>query len=129
MTQPTTVSYPRDTPQCAAGDYLLFRAADGRWKVFRVEDFVRLARLLPLRPDGGTTAAFIDEGTALDSVAPAYGGGEPYVLLTSFDGDFSSSDEAAHAVESAALRIGATGLARRLGEFPAVVTVVVHPRR
>jgi hypothetical protein len=127
MTENPVASYPNDAVEVTPGDYLLHREPSARWRVFLVEDIVRLARLVPLRPDGGAIVGLIDEGTTLDSVTPAYQN-EVFLLLTAFDRDFASSDEARRAVETGALAPGIPGLARKLGEFNRATSAAFRPK-
>ncbi len=125
MTAKPTTNSPDDLPDCDVGDYLLRPDVHDRWKVFLIEDFVRLVRLLPLRLNGGPLSGFIDEGITLDSISPAYCG-QTHLLLTMFEADFASENEARRAVESKALGRQLSGVVRPLGDFSKATSIVLR---
>jgi hypothetical protein len=106
--------------RCRVGDYLLQDAGDG-WRVFRVQDYVALERLVVLLRD--------DEPDELipelpEGVGPTYRG--PHVLLAAYSERFSSREAAAAAVEDGALGEALDGVCRPLAAFPAATTRVAR---
>lgn len=120
------VSFPDDSVRCAPGDYLLRSEAGGRWKVFLVEDIVQLERLVPLRKDG-VVVGLLEEGTVLDSVAPAYMG-QVRLLLTAFEAEHASSDQALRAIGSATLGRKVENVCLDIRQFPRPHTLVHTPQ-
>ena len=94
MTRLRMTPRPPGSPRCERGDVLALADAPGGdvVRLFRVQDVVRLVRLLPFG-DGD----FIDEDDALDS-APATYAGQAHVLLSPLAGPFGSLAEATRAV-------------------------------
>lgn len=107
-----TFPWPPGAVHCGRGAHIAHRDA-GRWTVYRVDDFVRLDRLVPLNPDG---SGFIEEQHLRDSVRPAYAG-EVHVLLTGYTRELASLDEALRAVERGDLGPAIEGLSRKLSSF------------
>jgi hypothetical protein len=86
--------FPSESVRCQRGDYIL-QCGDGRRiQVYWVEDLVKLSRLVPYGED-----ALIEEQIVLDSERPAFMD-EIHLLLTVFDQDFASLDEAKRAAET-----------------------------
>jgi hypothetical protein len=46
-----TVTFPNESIRCQRGDYILQRGASGRIRVYRVDDLVKLSRLVPFGED------------------------------------------------------------------------------
>lgn len=78
-------------------------------RLYRVEDVVRLVRLVPLGEDD-----LVDEADAVDSVTPAYTG-QAYLLLRAAGGPFASVADAARAFGDS--RVAGGGDAPRHGEL------------
>ena len=96
----TTLTYPPESIQCLAGDYIITQNESGSWQVFHVEDLVLLSRLTPLTfPQG---VELIEERNAMDSQTPAYFR-EIYLLLTRFSDEFADRELAVSAVSSGTL--------------------------
>jgi len=89
-----TLTFPAESIRCQRGDYVLQRGADGRIRVFSVQDLLKLSRLVPFGED-----ALVEERFILDSERPAYME-EIHLSVTAFDRDFASTEEAARAVET-----------------------------
>ncbi|GAA2624047.1 hypothetical protein [Paractinoplanes durhamensis] len=88
MTSVLDTPWPPGAPRCRPGDVLVL-AENGVVRLFRVDDVVRLVRLLPVGDD-----RLVDEDVALDSVRPAYAG-QVHLLLVQLGGEFASPAEAA----------------------------------
>lgn len=107
-----TLSFPEQSIRCLPGDYLLQTQANGVVRIYRVDDLVKLSRLVPWGDD-----AVIEEGTLLDSEPPRYGD-EIYLLLTAFGRGYASLDEATQAVEAGTLGSGTAGQCLDIRRFP-----------
>ncbi|MCZ7385521.1 MAG: hypothetical protein O8C63_12355 [Candidatus Methanoperedens sp.] len=108
-----TLTFPSGSIRCQQGDYILQRGAGGgRIRVYRVEDMVKLSRLVPFGKD-----ALIEEQTILDSERPAFMD-EVHLLLTAFDLDFASLEEAIRAVEAGDLGATTEGFCLDIRRFP-----------
>lgn len=106
-----TLTFPGESIRCQRGDYILQRGG-GRIRVHRVEDIVKLSRLVPFGKD-----ALIEEQTILDSERPAFMD-EIHLLLTAFDRDFASLEEAKRAVDAGDLGAATEGFCMDIRRFP-----------
>jgi len=120
-----TRQLPAGTVNCRSGDYLLKPAGEGVWKVFEVEAFVAISRLLPIGDRAATE--FLEERHALDSERPM-GMDEIYILATVFMESFGSQDAAVRAIESAQLPSAIPHVCVNIRKFPAAVTTVYYPK-
>lgn len=116
-----TLMFPGESIRCLRGDYILQRGAGGRIRVYRVEDMVKLSRLVPFGKD-----ALIEEQTILDSEQPAFMN-EIHLLLTAFDLDFASLEEAIRAVETGDLGATTEGFCLDIRRFPLSSSQVYRP--
>jgi hypothetical protein len=118
---PETFTFPIESIRCARGDYILQREAGGRVRVYRVDDVVKLSRLVPFLNN-----TLIRQETLLDSERPAYMD-EIHLLLTSFERDFASLEEATRAVETAGPGAATAGLCLEIRNFPNSNSQVYRP--
>jgi hypothetical protein len=107
-----TLRFPVESIRCQRDDYILQQVTGGLVKLYRVEDIVKLSRLVQFGED-----ALIDERTLLDSERPAFMN-EIYLLLTAFDRDFASLEETARAVEAGDLGSATEELCWNIRRFP-----------
>jgi hypothetical protein len=96
----TTYLFPKETIECDQGDYIISKTKGEKWKVFHIEDLVLLSRLVPLQFAQGIE--LIEEKDMLDSKSPSRMG-EIHLLLTLFDREFVTSNEAVEAIKSGTL--------------------------
>ncbi len=92
--------FPDGSLSCRPGDHIVIKLDERTWRVFKVQDIVRLTRLLPL--GSGENANLIDESLALDSKAPTYDA-EVFLLLDSFERTFGGRTEAESAFHAGSL--------------------------
>jgi hypothetical protein len=123
MTQLRRTPRPAGSPRCERGDVLALADAsdDEAVRLFRVQDVVRLVRLLRFGDDD-----FVDEDDALDSVPAAYAG-KAYVLLSPLAGPFGSLAEAEAAYAAGletALDVAPALECRELDDLGAVTAAV-----
>ncbi|MCZ7381171.1 MAG: hypothetical protein O8C64_06340 [Candidatus Methanoperedens sp.] len=117
-----TLTFPSESIRCERGDYIMQRGAGGgRIRVYRVEEMVKLSRLVPFGKD-----ALIEEQTILDSERPAFMD-EVHLLLTAFDLDFASLEEAIRAVEAGDLGATTEGFCLDIRRFPLSSSQVYRP--
>ncbi len=114
------MTLPDDTVRCEAGDHLLQRAG-GSWRVFLVQDYVALTRLVVLKR-GDEPVGVIEEMP--DAVPPRYTG--VHLLLTTYQRDFESREAARAAIAGGALGAAVENVCRALTDFPAATTEVVR---
>jgi hypothetical protein len=114
------VTFPDDAVRCRVGDHLIQRDAEG-WRVFRVQDYVALERLVVLLRDDVPDELLpeLPEG-----VGPAYPG--PHLLLLAYAARFESSEAAHAAIRDGALGDAQERVCRALSEFPAATTDVAR---
>ncbi len=108
---PDTIMFPEKSIRCQRGDYIIQWGPDGRFRVYRVEDLVKLSRLMPFGKD-----ALIEEQTILDSERPAFMN-EIYLLITAFDRDFFSLEETTRAIEAGVLGAPTEGFCLNIRRF------------
>jgi hypothetical protein len=106
-------AFPEGAVICRRGDYLLRRQQDLRWRVFMVEDLIRLSRLIP---ESEHSPSLMLEDHLLDSMAPAYQD-EVYLLLTAYDETFANDPEARQAIELGIRSPATHGLLRPARDF------------
>lgn len=114
------LTFPPGAVRCLVGDHLIERT-DDRWRVFRVDDYVAVERLLVLTRDGEPDELIAETP---DGAAPRYAG--PHLLLTAYSERFESSAAARAAITDQALGEAQAGVCRALSEFPAATTEVVR---
>jgi hypothetical protein len=107
-----TITFPNDSIRCRRGDYILRSGVGGLVRVYRVDDLIKLSRLLPWGD-----AAVIEEGALLDSERPAFMD-EIHLLLSVFDRSFASFEEGAHAIEAGDLGSATGGHCLDIRDFP-----------
>jgi hypothetical protein len=107
-----TFQFPGESIRCQRGDYILQRGAGGRVRVYRVEDLVKMSRLVPYGQD-----ALIEEVTMLDSERPAYMG-EVHLLLTAFDRELASPEEATQSIDAGNLGPSTGEVCMDIRSFP-----------
>jgi hypothetical protein len=115
-----TLTFPSESIHCQRGDYIMQRGG-GRIRVYRVEDMVKLSRLVPFGKD-----ALIEEQIILDSERPAFMD-EVHLLLTAFDRDFASLEEAIRAVDAGDLGAATEGFCLDIRRFPLSSSQVYRP--
>jgi hypothetical protein len=113
---------PEETVRCDVGDHLV-RCEGDEWRVFHVEDYVALTRLVVLKRG--------DEPVDLtpelpDSVQPAYAG--PRLMLTLYDERFADRADAVQAIADGTLGTAIGPVCRPLADFPAATTEIVRAR-
>ena len=118
---PETFKFPLESIRCQRGDYILQQGASGRIRVYLVDDLVKLSRLVPFLND-----ELIEEGTLSDSERPAFMD-EIHLLLTDFDRDFASIEEATHAIEAGDLGPTTEGRCMDIRRFPTSNSQVYQP--
>jgi hypothetical protein len=101
----TSFPWPARAARCKRGDRLAHLEA-GRWKIYQVEDFVLLDRLVEIGADD-----------------------EVHVLLTAFEPGLASADEALHAAEHGELDTRSERVIRKLADFRDSETRVLAPDR
>jgi hypothetical protein len=126
MTEQSTHTFPKESVECLPGDYLISRTKDGRWKVFQVNDLVMLSRLVPLKFKHGTE--LMEEKNAMDSANPAYRG-EVHLLLTAFQGEFVTSDEAIESIKHGTLGAGTPNICLNIENFRKESSLVYQGER
>jgi hypothetical protein len=119
-----SVAFPPGSVTCAAGDHLLCHSGEA-WKVYRVEDLVRLQRLIPALPD--PSSLFVEEHL-LDSRAAAYEG-EVYLIVTELDPVFEDEAKAMEGLRGQKLSERARNLLRPAADFPSSSCRVVPRSR
>lgn len=116
-----TLPLSSDWVRCQRGDYVLRRKADGRVEIYRVQDLVRLVRLVPFGDD-----ELVDEDALLDSERATFQD-EIFLLLTSFEREFASFTDGLRAAGTSDLGDGNEGLCRNIRDFPATDSRVYRP--
>jgi hypothetical protein len=112
------VTFPDDAVRCSVGDHLIQQDGD-TWRVFGVEDYVALSRLVVLMR-GDEPDELLPE--LPEGVGPAYPG--PHLLLTAYATRFDSREAAEAALGD--LGEAVERVCRALSEFPAATTTVVR---
>jgi hypothetical protein len=107
-----TVMFPAGSIRCQRGDYILQHTADDSIRVYAVQDLVKLSRLVPFGED-----ALVDEQAILDSEQPAFKD-DIYLLLTAYERDFGSLEEAAHAVRAGDVGPAMEAVCLNINRFP-----------
>lgn len=115
------ISFPGESIRCQRGDYIFQRSTVGRIRVYRVEDLVKLSRLVRFGED-----ALIEEQTILDSERSAYQD-EIHLLLTAFDRDYTSLEETTRFVEAGDLGSATEGYCLDIRRFPMSNSHVYRP--
>ena len=118
---PETFKFPLESIRCQRRDYILQQGASGRIRVYLVDDLVKLSRLVPFLND-----TLIEEETLIDSERPAFMD-EIHLLLTDFDRDFASIEEATHAIDVGDLGPATEGRCMDIRRFPTSDSLVYRP--
>ena len=119
QTKPRRMYYefPKGVIQCQQGDFIARKSGNGAWKVFLVEDMFFLSRLIPINArDSVVLAEQID---FMDSAKPPKWK-EIHLLISEFEKEYRSSEEAFEAIKSGTLGDSTRGLCRSINEFPKV---------
>ena len=116
-----TLTFPSESIRCQQGDYILQWGAGGHLRVYRVEDLVKLSRLVPFGKD-----ALIEEQTILDSERPTFMD-EIHLLITAFDRDFASIEETIRAIEAGDLGATTKGFCLDIRRFSIISSQVYRP--
>jgi hypothetical protein len=112
------VTFPEDAVRCSVGDHLI-QHDGGTWRVYGVEDYVALSRLVVLMR-GDEPDQLLPE--LPEGVGPAYPG--PHLLLSAYPTRFDSREAAEAALGD--LGEAMERVCRALSEFPAATTQVVR---
>ncbi len=118
---PETFKFPLESIRCQPGDYILQTNTDGRIRVYRIVDLVKLSRLVPFLDD-----TLIQQEKLLDSERPAFMD-EIHLLLTDFEGDFASFEETIRAIADGSLVSTIDGRCMNILRFPASNSKVYRP--
>jgi hypothetical protein len=116
-----TLAFPSGSIRCQRGDYIMERIAEGRVRVYRVEELVRLSRLVPFGED-----ALIDEQAVLDSERPAFVD-EIHLLVTPFERDFPALLDSRHAIVNGDLGSQSEWRCLDIRRFPMTTCKVFRP--
>lgn len=113
--------FPKDTIQCRQGDYIIRENDNRSWRVFFVEDIFFFSRLIPF--DKGGAVVLAEQIDFTDS-APPPRWREIHLLVSEFEKEYQSSQDAVESIKSGRLANSIRGLCRGINEFPLVKSKV-----
>ena len=108
-------SFPANSVQCRAGDYIISKSVGKGWKVYSVEELFFTSRLSTMNSSGGLTV--VEQMVIADSATPPKWH-QIQLLVNEFKKEFATREDAIKAVESDTLGDFIRGLCRGVEEFP-----------